>query len=333
MSRRAFTLIEVLFIMATVMILAAIAVPNFLEAQTRSKYSRMRSDMAQISAALRAYESDWGNFPPNSPERRRFLAACAQTEVASIEAVPTPDDATHAWTGGGGFVLQGVAPTSTRRSAASTAPLARDLLGPPTGSMERIAFEMLGDLRIEGQDQQATTTPTTTITPTSDPTMDPFGDNLGLFAPAAPATTNPPLPHTLDMYWSYRYGNRDPFGARNRGQSYYTLHSHSGQDLSRLSTPVAYFANRVPLDVFARSGGYWREEELPEHLMYVNYHDLRRLAPSPVLPFPSDRFLLMSVGPSNGQPPEFLNPVLGPFDQYDPTNGTISRGDIVDFGR
>jgi len=41
----AFTLIELLIVVAIIAILSAIAVPNFLEAQTRSKVSRTQADM------------------------------------------------------------------------------------------------------------------------------------------------------------------------------------------------------------------------------------------------------------------------------------------------
>ena len=52
---RAFTLIELLIVVAIIAILAVIAVPNFLEAQTRSKVSRVRADHFALATALEAY--------------------------------------------------------------------------------------------------------------------------------------------------------------------------------------------------------------------------------------------------------------------------------------
>jgi len=63
-SRHAFTLIELLIVVAIIAILAAIAVPNFLQAQTRAKVSRLQSDMRSIGGALEAYRVDHNDYPP-----------------------------------------------------------------------------------------------------------------------------------------------------------------------------------------------------------------------------------------------------------------------------
>jgi type II secretion system protein G len=62
-TRKAFTLIELLIVVAIIAILAAIAVPNFLEAQTRSKVSRAKSDMRSIATALESYFVDNNAYP------------------------------------------------------------------------------------------------------------------------------------------------------------------------------------------------------------------------------------------------------------------------------
>lgn len=58
-----FTLIELLIVVAIIAILAAIAVPNFLEAQTRAKVSRTKSDLRTAATALEAYYLDNNIYP------------------------------------------------------------------------------------------------------------------------------------------------------------------------------------------------------------------------------------------------------------------------------
>jgi type II secretion system protein G len=63
MRSKSFTLIELLIVVAIIAILAAIAVPNFLEAQVRAKVSRAKSDMRSVRVALEAYAVDNNHYP------------------------------------------------------------------------------------------------------------------------------------------------------------------------------------------------------------------------------------------------------------------------------
>ena len=62
-TTRAFTLIELLIVVAIIAILAAIAVPNFLEAQTRAKVSRSRADLRSLATAVESYRVDHNKYP------------------------------------------------------------------------------------------------------------------------------------------------------------------------------------------------------------------------------------------------------------------------------
>lgn len=87
-----FTLIELLIVVAIIAVLAAIAVPNFQEAQVRAQVSRVRSDLRTIGGALELYAVDNNAYPPTvnfyepSPSvRLRVLT----TPVSYLGRVPT----------------------------------------------------------------------------------------------------------------------------------------------------------------------------------------------------------------------------------------------------
>lgn len=63
---RAFTLIELLVVVAVIAILAAIALPNFLEAQTRARVSRAKADQKTVGDAAEQYYIDWNTYPLTS---------------------------------------------------------------------------------------------------------------------------------------------------------------------------------------------------------------------------------------------------------------------------
>jgi len=66
-----FTLIELLIVVAIIGILAAIAVPNFLNAQIRAKISRCTSDMKTLETALEMYRMDNNDYPTCDQPRVR----------------------------------------------------------------------------------------------------------------------------------------------------------------------------------------------------------------------------------------------------------------------
>ena len=61
---KAFTLIELLIVVAIIGLLAAIAIPNFLSAQIRAKASRVKADHRTIATALEMYSVDNNLYPP-----------------------------------------------------------------------------------------------------------------------------------------------------------------------------------------------------------------------------------------------------------------------------
>lgn len=64
-KRKAFTLIELLIVVAIIGILAAIAVPNFLNAQVRAGVARVKADFRSINTAMQSYLMDNNAYPPD----------------------------------------------------------------------------------------------------------------------------------------------------------------------------------------------------------------------------------------------------------------------------
>src|SRR5437016_6350726 len=74
-SRRGFTLVEIMIVVAIIALLAAIAVPGFLRARKRSQASRILNDLRMIDSACDQYAietnrktgdvvkiADWTNY-------------------------------------------------------------------------------------------------------------------------------------------------------------------------------------------------------------------------------------------------------------------------------
>ncbi len=63
---KAFTLIELLIVVAIIGILAAIAIPNFLQAQVRAKVARAVGDMRNLAPPMELYYGDHSAYPPDT---------------------------------------------------------------------------------------------------------------------------------------------------------------------------------------------------------------------------------------------------------------------------
>lgn len=70
-ARMGFTLIELLIVVAIIGILAAIAVPNFLNAQVRAKVARSTADEKTMEQAILQYSLDYNDNPPHSHENNQ----------------------------------------------------------------------------------------------------------------------------------------------------------------------------------------------------------------------------------------------------------------------
>jgi prepilin-type N-terminal cleavage/methylation domain-containing protein len=68
-KRKGFTLIELMVVIAIIIILAAIAIPNYLKMTERAKNSRLQSDMATLATCLETFKTDWGVYPTSTTDQ------------------------------------------------------------------------------------------------------------------------------------------------------------------------------------------------------------------------------------------------------------------------
>ncbi|HXH29040.1 MAG TPA: prepilin-type N-terminal cleavage/methylation domain-containing protein [Candidatus Polarisedimenticolia bacterium] len=94
--QKGFTLIELLIVVAIIGIIAAIAIPNLLNAIDRGKQKRTMADMRSIGTAIESYAVDNNRYPLNYSNA---TAATISVDVSPIyiKTVPTTDGWQNQW--------------------------------------------------------------------------------------------------------------------------------------------------------------------------------------------------------------------------------------------
>lgn len=88
LKKKGFTLIELLIVVAIIGIIAAIAIPNLLNAIQRGKQKRSMADMRAIGTSVEAYAVDNNMYPAaGSP----VTVITSDTEPVYIKKMPTKD--------------------------------------------------------------------------------------------------------------------------------------------------------------------------------------------------------------------------------------------------
>lgn len=94
--RGGFTLIELLIVIAIILILIAIALPNFLEAQIRARVTKAKGELRTVAIALTSYRLDWNIYPgrgdqnyadPSVPRRNNGLRWLT-SPIAYVTSLP-----------------------------------------------------------------------------------------------------------------------------------------------------------------------------------------------------------------------------------------------------
>ena len=77
--KRGFTLIELLIVIAVILILIAIALPNFLAAQIRAKTARAEADLRNLATAIEFFRTEHSHYPIGSDDPAAVPVAVRET--------------------------------------------------------------------------------------------------------------------------------------------------------------------------------------------------------------------------------------------------------------
>ncbi len=102
-QRFGFTLIELLIVIAIILILISIALPNFLEARVRAHVTKIKGEMHSLQIALESYRTEYEQkktcIPKVPPLNRDIYTAypLPYDYISRIGRVPHVDDITVRW--------------------------------------------------------------------------------------------------------------------------------------------------------------------------------------------------------------------------------------------